>query len=323
MNVIPFKGNQEYSLDQLHEISRQFSVSRYFGEYQGKGNQRAWVNATPEQIFTKVMIGKSLGFGIYESIANVKVIKGNVVLAATIMAAQIRRSGKYDYKIVKHTDTECTLAFWRMNEDGSKEDLGTSSFAEKDARKAGLIENDNYQKFGSDMYFARAMSRGAKHHTPDVFGCPVYVPGELEDDDAPAGTAKNRVALPAAQPPALPAPQSSETAAQTPSVPADDPKVVTGDQNGATPLETARRRQGQRAARRTRPAYRGDDGDQPAKPEQINAIKGIAAKAGVDLGTIDEGIAKVYGDGKNIATLLRREAAEVIIGLQQKHRKAS
>ena len=89
------------------------------------------------------------------------------------MAATVKGSGKYDFRVVEQTDQVCTIDFYQ-----GKEKIGTSSFTIQDAKKAGT---KNLEKFPKNMLFARAMSNGVKWFTPDIFSGPVYVPEEMEN----------------------------------------------------------------------------------------------------------------------------------------------
>tara|TARA_S200002703_G_C3750468_1_gene230894 strand:- start:211 stop:990 length:780 start_codon:yes stop_codon:yes gene_type:complete len=94
----------------------------------------------------------------------------------------IKRSGKYKYKVVEHTDKLCSIDFLEVNGDGW-EKVGNSTFTIEDAGKADLTKNPNFTKYPRNMLYARAMSNGAKWHCPDAFhGTGAYEPSELGAD---------------------------------------------------------------------------------------------------------------------------------------------
>lgn len=126
------------------------------------------------QCVTKILAGRELGFGAIASMTGVYIVKGRVSLSANLIGAAIQRSGKYSYAVKRLDDKGCELEFFCGGES-----LGFSTFEEKDAIKAQLKDGDNWRKYPRNMYFARAMSNGAKWYTPEVFGGPVYVPEEL------------------------------------------------------------------------------------------------------------------------------------------------
>ena len=123
-----------------------------------------------------------------EAAAATKIIKGKAVLAANLMAAAIKRAGKYDYRAMV-TDDEARVEFRQRTHDGKWETIGITSFTMEDAKRAGL-GGDNWRKYPKAMLFARAISSGYKAHCPDALGAsPVYVEahGETEiPDDPPA-----------------------------------------------------------------------------------------------------------------------------------------
>lgn len=125
------------------------------------------------QAVVKVLAGQELGFGPIASMTGVNIIKGRVTLSANLLAAAIKRSGKYSYRVLEHTDKVCEIEF---SENG--EVIGKSRFTMEDAKNAQL-NGDNWKKFPANMLFARAISNGAKWHCPDIFGGPIYTPDEL------------------------------------------------------------------------------------------------------------------------------------------------
>jgi hypothetical protein len=143
----------------------------------------------------KIIIGRGLGLSDYDAMTGLHIIKGKAVLAANLMAASIKRAGKYDYRATC-SDTECSIVFFGRTMDGKWEEIGTTEFTLEDARRAQL-GGDNWRKWPKAMLFARCISSGYKQHCPDALGAaPVYVEahGETEiTDDAP----KARAALPA------------------------------------------------------------------------------------------------------------------------------
>lgn len=123
------------------------------------------------QAIVKIMAGQELGFAPIASMTGVYIVKGRVSLSANLIAAAIKRSGKYNFRVRKHSDQECEIEFFEQGES-----IGTSAFTRADAAKAGT---QNMDKFPRNMLYARAMSNGAKWYCPDIFGGPVYTPDEL------------------------------------------------------------------------------------------------------------------------------------------------
>ena len=130
------------------------------------------------QCVVKVLAGRELGFGPVASMTGVYIVKGRVSLSANLMAAAVRRSGRYTFKVNILTPENCEIEFFEIIA-GKRESLGVSAFSLKDAQKAGT---QNLDKFPRNMLYARAMSNGVKWFCPDVTGGPVYTPEELGEN---------------------------------------------------------------------------------------------------------------------------------------------
>lgn len=155
--------NKEDRLNTTQQLGKILAASGYFAD----------VNDIA-QAAVKVMAGEELGIAPVAAMMGIHIIKGKVSLSANLIAAQVKKHG-YNYRHVQFDNTGCELEF--IGKKG--EPLGTSSFTETDAKAAGVF-SDMYKKFPRNMYFARAISNGAKWYCPEVMsGLPVYVPEEL------------------------------------------------------------------------------------------------------------------------------------------------
>lgn len=125
------------------------------------------------QAVVKILAGQELGFGPVASMTGIYIVKGRVSLSANLIAAAVKKGGKYNYRVAELSETACKIVFFE-----GKEEIGQSSFTMEDAKVAGLV-TENYRKFARNMLFARAMSNGAKWFCADVFGGPAYTPDEL------------------------------------------------------------------------------------------------------------------------------------------------
>lgn len=136
---------------------------------------------------TKIIIGRGLGISDFDAMSGLHIIKGKAVLAANLMAAAIKRSGKYDYRVIRSDDEVCEIDFF-----SGAQKIGMSSFSIEDAKRAGL-GGDNWRKYTRAMLFARCISAGYKTHCPDALGAaPVYVEAYGESEiprDEPAAPA--------------------------------------------------------------------------------------------------------------------------------------
>ena len=130
------------------------------------------------QAVVKVLAGRELGFGPIASMTGVHIVQGKPTLGANLMGAAIKRTGKYNYRIVTLNEQQCEIAFY---EDG--EEVGRSTFSMADAQRAGLANKDNWKKYPRNMLFSRCLSNGARWYCPDVFsGVTPYTPEELGAD---------------------------------------------------------------------------------------------------------------------------------------------
>jgi hypothetical protein len=133
-----------------------------------------------QQAVVKIMAGAEMGISPFAAMSGIHIIQGKPTIGAGLMAARVKGFGKYDYRVLEHTDKVCSIEYFQ----GSNS-LGISTFTIDDAKKAGT---KNLDKFPKNMLFARAMSNGVKWYTPDIYENPVYVPEEMEQvtEDATA-----------------------------------------------------------------------------------------------------------------------------------------
>lgn len=138
----------------------------------------------------KIGIGASIGLSAQAALRGVILQQnGMPTFSANTMSYLIRKSEKYDYdyEFVKEKDvvTGCKLTFFKLR---GKEwvKAGTSEFGKKDADLAGLSGKETFKKYPANMYFARAMTNGAKWACPDVFeGVVPYLPDEVPGASTP------------------------------------------------------------------------------------------------------------------------------------------
>jgi len=126
----------------------------------------------------KIQAGQELGVSPIMAMKEVYLIPSKagvkIQIGASLQAAMIKKSGKYDYRIVDHSKEICTIHFFERRAD-KWEKIGGETYTIADARAAGLTAGkDVWTKHPKNMLFARAMSNGAKWHCPDVFGGAIY-----------------------------------------------------------------------------------------------------------------------------------------------------
>ena len=134
------------------------------------------------QCATKLIVGRGMGLTDYDSMSGLHLIQGKVTLAANLMAAAIKRSGKYDYRSDSN-ERGCSITFFsRQSSTKNFEKIGTTTFTMEDAARAGL-SGVNWKKYPKAMLFARCISAGYREHCPDALGnAPVYVESHGEHE---------------------------------------------------------------------------------------------------------------------------------------------
>ena len=164
MNDIVKSQNVIQSMDDLERAAKAMSASGFFPD-----------SKSAAQAVVKVLAGRELGFGAFASMTGVAVIQGKPVIGANLLAAAVKQTGKYNYRVIEHTTEVCRIKFLEGNQE-----VGTSSFTMDDAKAAGLATKDNWKKYPRNMLFARAIANGQKWYAPDVFnGVTVYTPDEM------------------------------------------------------------------------------------------------------------------------------------------------
>jgi hypothetical protein len=152
------------TIDDAERAARAMSASGFFAD-----------TKQASQAIVKILAGQELGFGPFASMTGVHIIQNKPTLAANLMAAAVKRTGKYNYRVTEHTDAACELEFFE-----SGQAVGKSRFTMEDASRAGLLTNPTWKKYPRNMLFSRALSNGQKWFAPDVFnGATVYTPEEL------------------------------------------------------------------------------------------------------------------------------------------------
>ena len=146
--------------DDLRQVGGVLAKSGYFKDA-----------ADEAKAIVKVLAGQELGIGPVASMTGIHIIQGKPAVGASLMAAMVKRSGKYDFRVTELTDKVCSIEFLQNGQS-----IGVSAFTAEDAKRAGT---QNMSKFPRNMLYARAMSNGVKWFTPDVFTGPIYEPGEL------------------------------------------------------------------------------------------------------------------------------------------------
>lgn len=164
------------------------------------------------QAVVKILAGRELGIGPVAAMTGIHIVQGRVTLSANLIAAAIKRSGKYTYRVRELTAEVCRLEFLEGGES-----IGVTDFTWADAERAQLAGKAIWKQYPRNLLFARAMSNGARFYCPDVFDGPVYTPEELGAEVRDADDGAIEVAsVPTPAPPVVEEPP-------TPAAPPKDP----------------------------------------------------------------------------------------------------
>lgn len=127
-----------------------------------------------------MLMARELGVPPMQAImGGMNIIQGKVEISPRLMNTMIRKAG-HRMEITCSAEA-CTIKGTRND---TKEEYA-ASFNMAEARAAGLVKsNGPWEKYPSDMLFARCMSRLARRLFPDVIASS-YVEGEIEVDITP------------------------------------------------------------------------------------------------------------------------------------------
>lgn len=167
-----------FTLGELVKLGELASSSQMFdGRDQAK-------RLTPEQASMKILAGLEVDIPVTQALAGIDIIDGLPAFRANLLAAMIKRSGKYRYRVVEWTDDRCEIE-WREKVDGEWIEPGPNTEHDlEDAKREGLLDKrgQTWQRYPKAMNFARALSAGARAYCGDVLAA-AYTPEDLVDVD--------------------------------------------------------------------------------------------------------------------------------------------
>jgi hypothetical protein len=127
------------------------------------------------QLLMKLIYGRDLQIPVSAALSAIDIYDGKMELSSNLIAALLEAHPHYAYAIVETTNERCELEFFK---DGRS--LGKAKFDAADATTAGLADSDYYRHYPSDMFFARAITRGGRRYCPGLGrGVAIYATGEL------------------------------------------------------------------------------------------------------------------------------------------------
>lgn len=183
-NIVPIKNQQASgsltikSMDDLARLSEMLCRSRFFEDCKDAA-----------QAGVKVLCGLELGIPAFSAMSGIHIIKGKPVIGANIMAAMVKRSGKYNYRVLEHSEKVCKILFLEHAEHAGVSEVTMAEISAANIDKDWDRETKqyklkhNWKTFPKNMLFARAISNGIRWYCPDLFlGAPVYTADELGAD---------------------------------------------------------------------------------------------------------------------------------------------
>lgn len=143
------------------------------------------------QSMAKMMICRALGVDPVLNQKEVVIVKGKVSFSAELCDHLMKLAG-YTWKMIVHTDKECSIAPYFKGERITQEDGKpvVISFTYADATKAGLTDKQGaakdqpsmYDKYGRNMLISRCKTNMQRWYAPEATkGMTVYSIDEMEE----------------------------------------------------------------------------------------------------------------------------------------------
>jgi hypothetical protein len=165
-DLINVPGQDELQVYQV--MARNASASKFFNNLNGEAG-----------ILSIMLMARELGLPPMQSImGGMNIIQGKVEISPRMMNTMIRKAG-HSLEITESTDKICKIKGIRND---TKEEY-TATFSIEDASRAGLFRTGGaWDKYPSDMLFARCISRLARRLFADVIST-AYVEGEISEEE--------------------------------------------------------------------------------------------------------------------------------------------
>lgn len=133
---------------------------------------------TPEQAIAIIMKGYEVGLPPMQAFSHINIIQGKPAASPESQLALIYKNcSGANINFVRLADNECIIEASRP---GGKKTI--FKFDEEDAKKAGLLNKDNWKKYPRAMFRSRCVSEMARTMFPDAIMGLSYTPEELNPD---------------------------------------------------------------------------------------------------------------------------------------------
>jgi hypothetical protein len=130
---------------------------------------------TPEKAIAIMLKGRELNVPAMHALSTITVIQGKPTVSPELMAALVERDYGSNALIVEHTtDEQCVVSCLKPGWDKRR----IVEFTIEEAKRAGLLSNQTWQKYPAAMLRSRAISKACKTHFQASIGG-MYTPEEL------------------------------------------------------------------------------------------------------------------------------------------------
>jgi hypothetical protein len=173
--------------------SNDFAATMQLGEVLSKSGYFSDAKSAAQAV-VKILAGREMGFGPIASMSDVHIIEGKPSIGAHLRAAAIKRSERYDYRVIQLDRQRCELEFCERANGKPAVVLGRVSMTMQEAVESGLalsgktdregrpLLKSNWARSADDMLFARCISKGYRRYCPDLTGGVLaYDPDELSE----------------------------------------------------------------------------------------------------------------------------------------------
>lgn len=153
------------SLDEVYKLGNLLHASGMFPDIKSQA-----------AVAVRIMVGMEMGLSPLAAMDAIYISKGGKLgVHAKALAMQIKRSGVYDYDVLEHDDTICTLQFTKHGKPIGKPLTWTMERA-KTAEILSGPTGHMWKKYPRNMLFAACIRDGARFYCMDIFaGAPQVV----------------------------------------------------------------------------------------------------------------------------------------------------
>lgn len=134
-----------------------------------KAANQAGYSKTTGGAYAVMQTAQTLGLSPLAGLLNIYEVQGKPYLSGRLIAALIKQSGDYDYRIDEHTDEACTVVIRKRDKfSGEVQDCEPVRYTMADAKAAGNANKDVWKKYPRRMLFYKAVTDAATYHCPEV-----------------------------------------------------------------------------------------------------------------------------------------------------------